>query len=102
MFSGIELPRINDNYNGRKYRYAYAWNLDTKVNQVYTQLENWLSVSLAWINKTIAYHFIYLQVVKIDTELKRATFWSGDDDTYLSEPVFVERPEATTEDDGKL
>lgn len=66
-----EMPRINyDKYNGKKYRYFY---------------------SLAVEDAT--------QLLKIDTVNKTSTSWS-DPFCYPSEPVFVSRPEAESEDDG--
>uniref|UniRef100_A0ACB8E9B5 Beta,beta-carotene 15,15'-monooxygenase n=1 Tax=Sphaerodactylus townsendi TaxID=933632 RepID=A0ACB8E9B5_9SAUR len=73
LCEGIELPRINYDYNGRKYRYIYA----TEVK--------WLPVPT--------------QLCKFDTMTKRKLFWR-EEHCWPAEPVFVPSPNSKEEDDG--
>ncbi|KAL8195181.1 UNVERIFIED_CONTAM: Beta,beta-carotene 15,15'-monooxygenase [Gekko kuhli] len=70
---GIELPRINYDYNGRKYRYIYAAGV------------KWSPVPT--------------QIVKFDILTKRKLRWE-EEHCWPSEPVFVPSPNAKEEDDG--
>nr|CAB3225293.1 RPE65 RPE65 homolog [Phallusia mammillata] len=73
-FSGtLELPRINYKYNGRKYRYFYAMSVFTPHCEDH--------------------------LMKCDNITKTGITWFEEGCTP-SEPVFVERPGATEEDDG--
>ncbi|XP_053716876.1 beta,beta-carotene 15,15'-dioxygenase isoform X1 [Synchiropus splendidus] len=71
--SGLELPRMNYGFNGKKHRFIYC-NL----------------VEKSALSK---------QAVKFDTETKEMTIWA-EDNCWPSESVFVPRPNAETEDDG--
>ncbi|RMC09252.1 hypothetical protein DUI87_14260 [Hirundo rustica rustica] len=73
LCEGIELPRINYDYNGKKYKYVYA----TEVQ--------WSPVPT--------------KIAKFNTQTKEMLHW-GQDDCWPSEPVFVPRPDAKEEDDG--
>ncbi|XP_028595438.2 beta,beta-carotene 15,15'-dioxygenase [Podarcis muralis] len=73
LYEGIELPRINYDYNGKKYRYIYA-----------TQVK-WSPVPT--------------QVVKVDTLTKTALHWE-EEHCWPAEPIFVPSPNAKEEDDG--
>lgn len=76
----FELPTINyDRFNGRKYKYTYAVNM----------------------------HSSPLSIVKLNMDdpmdYKERKYADGDGAKELpSEPVFVERPGASSEDDGVL
>uniref|UniRef100_A0A4W3IN57 Beta-carotene oxygenase 1 n=1 Tax=Callorhinchus milii TaxID=7868 RepID=A0A4W3IN57_CALMI len=75
LFEGIELPRINYDYNGKKYRYIYA----SKVQ--------WRPVPT--------------KIIKCDILTKTCYEWR-EDHCWPAEPVFVRAPEAKEEDDGVL
>ncbi|XP_071519059.1 LOW QUALITY PROTEIN: carotenoid-cleaving dioxygenase, mitochondrial-like [Panulirus ornatus] len=69
----MEMPRINYRLNGKKYRYFYG-------------------IVSAWgLNCG--------SLCKVDTETKETQLWHGPG-FQVSEPIFVERPGATEEDDG--
>lgn len=70
----IELPRINETYTGREYRYLYAAEQPTAV-------EFRGIVRFDLIKKTTQHHFI-------------------DEGDQNSEPIFVPRRESESEDDG--
>ncbi|XP_028665642.1 beta,beta-carotene 15,15'-dioxygenase [Erpetoichthys calabaricus] len=70
---GVELPRINYDYNGKKYRYFYC-----------TRVE-WRPVPT--------------KIAKVDAMTKQIVEWS-EDDCWPAEPVFVPAPDAKEEDDG--
>nr|ALG64487.1 carotene and beta,beta-carotene 9',10'-oxygenase [Meretrix meretrix] len=75
--TGIEFPQINyRQYNTKKYRYVYGVGWHSKGDIIHTLL-------------------------KIDTETKTFKQWKSEK-CFPSEPVFVPRPAATTEDDGVL
>ncbi|XP_044290093.1 beta,beta-carotene 15,15'-dioxygenase isoform X2 [Varanus komodoensis] len=73
LCEGIEFPRINYDYNGKKYRYIFAVNV------------NWGPVST--------------QIIKFDTLTKKSSYWE-EEHCWPSEPVFVPCPNAKEEDDG--
>ncbi|XP_060600972.1 carotenoid-cleaving dioxygenase, mitochondrial-like [Ruditapes philippinarum] len=74
---GIEFPQINyRNYNTKKYRYVYGVGWHSKADIIHT-------------------------LVKIDTETNSYKQWKCEN-CFPTEPVFVPRPESTTEDDGVL
>lgn len=74
-----ELPRINyDQYNTKPYRYVYANGIANQGESVFLDT-----------------------IVKLDVESGGATEWRNDGH-FPGEPVFVARPDATTEDDGVL
>jgi torulene dioxygenase len=75
-----ELPRVNDNYFAKPYRYYYAINLFNATSNHTT-----VSDSLCKVN--------------VDTE----EYWIWREDHCLpGEPIFVADPEGTEEDDGVL
>lgn len=73
----IELPKINEAYLGKPYRYAYGIHVETRG-------------------------FFADSVIKIDTETKTTKVWKPATKHLPSEAVFVPRPNATCEDDGVL
>uniref|UniRef100_A0A8C9W8A7 Beta-carotene oxygenase 1, like n=1 Tax=Scleropages formosus TaxID=113540 RepID=A0A8C9W8A7_SCLFO len=77
LCEGVELPRINYKFNGKKYRYFYSlkvkWSpCPNKVN-IFIRKGAWTS-GLEWT----------------------------EEDYYPSEPVFVAAPDAKEEDDGVI
>ncbi|XP_053126352.1 beta,beta-carotene 15,15'-dioxygenase [Hemicordylus capensis] len=73
LCEGIELPRINYDYNGKKYRYIFA--AEVKWSPVPTQ------------------------IVKFDILTKTKLHWE-EEYCWPAEPVFVPSPDAKEEDDG--
>ncbi|XP_042293434.1 beta,beta-carotene 15,15'-dioxygenase isoform X2 [Sceloporus undulatus] len=73
LCEGIELPRINYDYNGKKYRYIFA--AEVKWSPVPTQ------------------------VVKFDVLTKERLHWE-EEHCWPAEPIFVPSPNAKEEDDG--
>ncbi|CAG0900706.1 unnamed protein product [Cyprideis torosa] len=73
---GCEVPRINYDFNGRKYRYFYAMLAD---------VDDECPGSL----------------VKVDVESKTFVRW-GEENAYPSEPIFVPSPDNKDEDDGVI
>ncbi|NXW14647.1 BCDO1 dioxygenase, partial [Circaetus pectoralis] len=73
LCEGIELPRINYDYNGKKYNYVFA----TEVQ--------WSPVPT--------------KILKFNIQKKEMLYW-GEDHSWPSEPVFVPSPDAREEDDG--
>ncbi|CAI9093539.1 OLC1v1029051C1 [Oldenlandia corymbosa var. corymbosa] len=71
---GMDMCSINPNYLGKKYRYAYSCGAKRPCNFPNT-------------------------LTKIDLMEKKAKNWH-DEGSIPSEPFFVPRPGATTEDDG--
>ncbi|XP_077165730.1 beta,beta-carotene 15,15'-dioxygenase isoform X2 [Paroedura picta] len=69
----IELPRINYDYNGRKYRYIYAAEV------------KWSPVPS--------------KIIKFDILTRRKLNWE-EEHCWPAEPVFVPSPSAKEEDDG--
>uniref|UniRef100_A0A8C4Z3V1 Uncharacterized protein n=1 Tax=Gadus morhua TaxID=8049 RepID=A0A8C4Z3V1_GADMO len=65
LCEGLELPRINYDFNGKKHRFVYAACTEESL----------------------------------DTETKEIVRW-GEDNCWPSEPVFIPRPNAESEDDG--
>ncbi len=61
-------------YNTKKYRYVYACGGD---------------------------NYFCKMIVKVDTQNKEVLTW-GKDGHCPSEPVFIPKPHATTEDDGNV
>lgn len=70
----IELPRINYDYNGREYRYVYAY-AQTKGSSISDKL------------------------VKINVKTGDVLEWNQPN-CFPGEPVFVHRPGSVAEDDG--
>ncbi|XP_010130647.1 PREDICTED: beta,beta-carotene 15,15'-monooxygenase [Buceros rhinoceros silvestris] len=73
LCEGIELPRINYDYNTKKYKYVFA----TEVQ--------WSPVPT--------------KIVKFNVQTKEMLHW-GEEHCWPSEPVFVPSPDAREEDDG--
>ncbi|KFP90818.1 PREDICTED: beta,beta-carotene 15,15'-monooxygenase [Apaloderma vittatum] len=73
LCEGIELPRINYDYNGKKYKYIFA----AKVQ--------WSPVPA--------------KVAKFNIQTKEMLQW-GEDNCWPSEPIFIPSPDAKEEDDG--
>ncbi|KAG8563190.1 hypothetical protein GDO81_015967 [Engystomops pustulosus] len=73
LCEGIELPRINYDYNGKKYRYVYASHVEWRP--------------------------IPTKIVKFDTMTKQMLEWT-DDMCWPAEPLFVPDPNGKEEDDG--
>ncbi|XP_041659198.1 retinoid isomerohydrolase isoform X1 [Cheilinus undulatus] len=79
LFSGprqaFEFPQINyGRYQGKNYTYAYALGLN---------------------------HFIPDRICKLNVKTKETWVWQ-EPDSYPSEPLFVQTPDAVDEDDGVL
>ncbi|XP_036442999.1 beta,beta-carotene 15,15'-dioxygenase [Colossoma macropomum] len=74
LTEGVELPRINYNYNGQKHRYVYL---------------------------TVAEKAESTMITKLDVETKQRLDWTAEN-CFPSEPVFIPRPGATEEDDGVI
>lgn len=74
---GIELPKLNEKYLHKPYRYAYG---------VHTVKPGYLMDS----------------IIKIDTHTQTSKIWVPDWNHVPSEPIFVERPGCEDEDDGVL
>ena len=72
----IEMPRINADYAGKPYRYIYGLNSSDEYNY-------------------------YDRIIKIDLTTDTLTGWHQDH-CYVSEAVFVPRPNGHAEDDGVL
>ncbi|KAE8608289.1 hypothetical protein XENTR_v10011450 [Xenopus tropicalis] len=75
MCEGIELPRINYDFNGKKYRYVYATHVEWRP--------------------------IPTKIVKFDTVTKDMLSWT-EDMCWPAEPMFVSHPDAKEEDDGVI
>lgn len=75
--ASVEFPRINSNYDGRPYRYAYLADPRDADNDPYG----------------------IRPIYKVDTKTKKTLVWS-EQGCYPGEPVFVPAPDAKDEDDG--
>ncbi|KAM6529599.1 hypothetical protein FALCPG4_007729 [Fusarium falciforme] len=75
--ANIELPRINEKFYARPYRYTYG----VHVNQ-----KGYFSDS----------------IIKIDTQTKQVKTWTPSVKHLPSEPIFVPTPGGECEDDGVL
>ncbi|XP_030620643.1 beta,beta-carotene 15,15'-dioxygenase [Chanos chanos] len=73
LFQGLELPRINDKYNCKKYRYFYGSRVEWSPHP----------------NK----------IAKVDIVTRKHLEWT-EEECYPSEPVFIPSPDAVEEDDG--
>ncbi|XP_059617136.1 carotenoid isomerooxygenase [Phlebotomus argentipes] len=72
---GCETPRINyEKYGGKEYRYFYAISSDVDADNPGT-------------------------IIKVDVMSKTRITWC-EDNCYPSEPIFLESPDAKSEDDG--
>ncbi|NES72096.1 MAG: Apocarotenoid-15,15'-oxygenase, partial [Okeania sp. SIO2D1] len=72
-----EFPAVHPDKVGRPYRYAYLGGAHQELGNAPLQ-----------------------GIVKVDTISGQSCFWSTAPDGFVSEPVFVPRPQAKTEDDG--
>ncbi|CAL8311725.1 unnamed protein product [Merluccius merluccius] len=70
---GFELPRINYDINGKKHRFVYGCCAEKSA--------------------------VATEVAKLDTETREMVRWN-EDNCWPSEPVFIPRPNAESEDDG--
>ncbi|CAJ1087462.1 beta-carotene oxygenase 1%2C like [Xyrichtys novacula] len=75
LFEGMELPGINYKFNARSYRYFYGSRVE------YSPHPN--------------------KIAKVDILTRTHLLWEQDN-CFPSEPVFVESPGATEEDDGVI
>lgn len=73
LCEGFELPRINYDLNGKKYRFVYGSIVEKSA--------------------------MSKQVAKFDTETKTMLYWD-EENCWPSEPIFVPRPNGESEDDG--
>ncbi|KAL3040941.1 hypothetical protein OYC64_011844 [Pagothenia borchgrevinki] len=71
--AGFELPRINYDFNGKKHRFVYGNCVEESA--------------------------LAKEIAKFDTKTKERIFWS-EENCLPSEPVFIPRPNAESEDDG--
>ncbi len=60
-----------------------------------------LAVSVTDFARNTFISLFVFQIVKFDADTKQQIEWSGGDG-FASEPVFIPRPDAVDEDDGKL
>lgn len=73
----IELPRVNQAYKNKAYRYAYGVHVDKRG-------------------------FFADSIVKIDTHTQTSKLWVPETNHLPSEPIFVPKPGCADEDDGVL
>lgn len=73
LCEGFELPRINYSFNGKKHRFVYGSIVDDSA--------------------------VSKQIGKFDTETKKMVVW-GEANSFISEPIFIPRPNGESEDDG--
>ncbi|CAB1339442.1 unnamed protein product [Coregonus sp. 'balchen'] len=74
LCDGVELPRINYDFNGKKYRFVYM--------------------------TCVAMSAVATKIMKLDTKTKERTEWR-EENCCPSEPVFIPRPNGEGEDDGE-
>ena len=75
--SNIELPRINDAYARKPYRYAYGVHLEKPG-------------------------YFVDSLIKVDTTTQDIKVWTPSANSLPCEPIFVPAPDAKGEDDGVL
>uniref|UniRef100_A0A8D3C034 Uncharacterized protein n=1 Tax=Scophthalmus maximus TaxID=52904 RepID=A0A8D3C034_SCOMX len=73
LCEGLELPRINYDFNGKRQRFVYGNCVEQSA--------------------------LAKQISKFDTESRETVYWN-EDNCWPSEPVFIPRPNAESEDDG--
>jgi torulene dioxygenase len=73
----IELPRINPEYAGKLYRYAYG---------IHSKQKGYFADS----------------IIKVDTDDQSVKVWTPETRHLPSEPIFAKRPGGEGEDDGVL
>eukprot|EP00095_Tigriopus_kingsejongensis_P002424 maker-scaffold386_size188734-snap-gene-0.22 protein:Tk02424 transcript:maker-scaffold386_size188734-snap-gene-0.22-mRNA-1 annotation:"-carotene -monooxygenase-like" len=71
----MEMPRINYSFNSKKYRFFYSVGIDSR---------------------SLTFH----KLMKVDSQSKAIVGTYEEEGIWVSEPVFVERPNADEEDDG--
>ena len=76
----LEMPRINPAYQMRQYRYVYGWNYFGEYGSGAQPMAE--------------------QLIKIDMETGNSLIWKDKRNMFPSEPIFIARPDAITEDDG--
>ncbi len=72
----IDLPTYNSTFSGIKYRYAYGISTNKLKPEKYAN-----------------------QLVKVDTSTGESKIWC-EAACYPGEPIFIRKPQSTTEDDG--
>ncbi|CAI6094726.1 unnamed protein product [Clonostachys chloroleuca] len=75
--ANIELPRINPARDGKPYRFSYGIHVQKAGNFADS-------------------------IIEIDTEKRRWKVWAPETKHLPSEPIFVSKPNPTSEDDGVL
>ena len=107
----MELPQINYRaYNGKKYSFVYGMSGDFLLNSSvhFSPANIWvfyipfamLTTSARLYSLTYYFNLPPSQLIKLDTRTKQTEVWQ-EEGSSPSEPVFVARPGATEEDDGK-
>ncbi len=76
----MELPRINENYDGKSYKYIYATGINLKDENYFDEFN---------------------QLIKVDTTNCQTKIWQ-ENCCYPGEPVFVNSPKNESEDDGVI
>lgn len=75
--ASIELPRINDDYRHKPYRYAYGVHV-------------------------VKAGFFVDSIINIDIQTQTTKRWQPETNHLPSEPIFVPHPGCSDEDDGVL
>ncbi|XP_064193210.1 beta,beta-carotene 15,15'-dioxygenase isoform X1 [Anguilla rostrata] len=73
LCEGVELPRINYNFNGKKHGYVY-----------------WTSAEMSPVSS---------KIMKFEVETRKSVEWT-EENCLVCEPVFIGNPMAIEEDDG--
>lgn len=102
---------MNYDYNGKKHRFVYVTGVEmsavaTKVGQAFLWIIMYKIIIPIWcfvyITKlNFVRNYVSQQIIKIDVETKKTQEWTADN-CWPSEAVFIGRPNAIEEDDGKL
>lgn len=111
ILTAFEFPQINYHaHGGRDYTYAYGLGLNHFIPDrvsalVHHRHADWLpgcfSLTFhAYSNTVCVCVCVFFQICKLNVKSKEAWVWQ-EPDSYPSEPIFVQSPEATAEDDGK-
>ena len=102
---GIELPRINYDYNGKYYQYVYGISQSSDGSSESTKVLIRLS-QIEQNHNTIPRKLYYIllfkkqpQIIKIDVKTRESKEWERVEFS-VSEPVFVAQPGSTQEDEG--
>ncbi|KAK1799376.1 hypothetical protein P4O66_006720 [Electrophorus voltai] len=75
LCEGVEVPRINYNYNGQKHRYVYL--------------------------NVVGMSSLATKITKLDVQTKQRVDWTSENCAF-TEPVFVPMPGASEEDEGVI